>query len=145
MTRRWYFLLGSWVALTACQRRLRPTTITLEARWKLQLIIDSTFTKEGRFRARKEPPLKPDSHTHLLITKGNIVYQKRGAPSFPAVRPYTRQGDTLRIVTDDTTPADPVLVTVAFLDAHQLVLKLVQPHPRGWAYDYSTYTSFYTK
>jgi hypothetical protein len=142
MTRRWYFLLGSWVA---CQRRLRPTTITLEARWKLQRIIDSTFTKDGRLRARKELPLTPDSYTHLLITKRNIVYQKRGDHSFPSVQPYTRQGDTLRIVSVDTTPAHPVLVTVAFLDAHQLVLRLVQPHPRGWTYDYSTYTSFYTK
>jgi hypothetical protein len=145
MTRRWYFLVGSWVALAACQRRLEPTTTTLEARWKVQRIIDSTFTKQGHLRARKELSLKPDSYTHLLITKSHIVYQKRGNRYFPSVQPYTRQGDTLRIVSADTTPADPVLVTIAFLDAHHLVLRLVQPHPRGWAYDYTTYTSFYTK
>ena len=82
---------------------------------------------------------------HLLITKGNIAYQKRGDRSFSSVQPYTRQCDTLCIVSPDTTPVDPVLVTVAFLDAHQIVLRLVQPHPLGWNYDYSTYTSFYTK
>ena len=145
MTKRWCFLLGSWAALTACQRRLGPTTTTLEARWELQSIVDSTFTKEGRLRTRKDTPLEPSSYTHLLITQRHFVYQKRGDASFATSHPYTRQGNTLRIVSADTTPADPVLVTVAFLDAHQLVLRLVQPHPPGWRYDYSTYTSFYTR
>ncbi|MFC6226051.1 hypothetical protein ACFP2F_22600 [Hymenobacter artigasi] len=145
MTKRWCFLLGSWAALTACQRRLGPTTTPLEARWKLQSIVDSTFTKEGRLRAREELPLKPSSHTHLLIAKRCLVYQKRGDRSFALSQPYTRQGDNLRIVSADTPPGDPVLVTIAFLDAHRLVLRLVQPYPPGWRYDYSTYTSFYTR
>lgn len=75
----------------------------------------------------KELPLKPDSCTHLLITKGHIIYQKRGDRSFPSVQPYTRQGNTPRIVSADTTPADPGLVTIAFLEAHHLVLRLHQP------------------
>ena len=145
MTKRWCFLLVGWAALTAYQRQLGTTTTTLEARWKLQSIVDSTFTKEGRLRTWKELPLKPSSYTHLLITKNHLVYQKRGDRSFASSQPYTRQGDTLRIVLADTTPADPVLVTIAFLDAHRLVLRLVQPHPPGWRYDYSTDTSVYTR
>jgi hypothetical protein len=145
MTKRLCLLLGSWAASTACQRQLGTTTTTFEARWKLQRIVDSTFTKEGRLRTRKELPLKPTSYTHLLITKSQLVYQKRSDHSFASSQPYTRQGDTLRIVSADTTPTDPVLATIAFLDAHHLVLRLVQPHPPGWRYDYSTDTSFYTR
>lgn len=148
MNKHWFFFACGWGALAACQFRGVSPTAALEGRWKLRGITDSTFTREGQLRARKELPLKPNSYTHLVITPRHMVYHKRGDPSFARGQPqvYTRQGDTLRIVTADASPADgPLLVTVAFLDAHRLVLRLVQSHPPGWQYDYSTYTSYHTR
>ncbi|MET4074318.1 hypothetical protein [Hymenobacter sp. UYCo722] len=147
MNKHWFLFACGWGVLAACKFRGVPPTAALEGRWKLRGITDSTFTREGHLRARKELPVTPNSYTHLVITPHHIVYHKRGDRFFNSAQPYTRQGDTLRIVTAaDATPADgPLLVTVALLDAHWLVVRLVQPHPPGWRYDYSTYTSYYTR
>jgi hypothetical protein len=146
MNKHWFLFACGWGVLAACQFRAVPPTAALQGRWKLRSITDSTFTREGHLRARKELPVTPNSYTHLVITPRHLVYHKRGDRSFTLAQPYTRQGDTLRIVTADAAPADgPLRVTVALLDAHRLVLRLMQPHPPGWRYDYSTYTSYHTR
>lgn len=137
------FFFICWAALSACQRAAVPTT--LEGNWKVQRIVDSTFTREGHLRTRKELPLKPHGFTHLTITKSHLVYHKRGDRSFTTGQPYTRQGDTLRIVSADTTPEDPVVVTITLLSAHRLVLNLREPHSPDSKYDYSKYNSFFKR
>jgi phosphotransferase system HPr-like phosphotransfer protein len=134
-----YVLLCCLVVLLACQR---PVTFpTLEGHRKEQQILESFYSRQGTLRARKRLLPTASSFAALTITKDALVYHFRGDSTYPVVQPFSRQGDTLRIVADGEKQQS-IITTIKLLSAHQLVLHLAQPYSPDSSYNYSEYDTF---
>jgi hypothetical protein len=134
-----YLMLCCLIVSMACQRQV--SSPTLEGRWKEQQTREATYTRDGTLRTRKRSLPTARSYAALTITKDAMVYHFRGDSTYSVVQPYSRQGDTLRIVVDGEKQ-DPFITTIKLLSAHQLVLHFTQPHSPDSSYDYSEYDTF---
>ena len=134
-----YLLLCCPVVPMACQRQV--SSPALEGRWEEQQILEAIYSREGTLRARKRSLPTASSFATLTITKDALVYHFRGDSAYTVVQPYSRYGDTLRVVADGEKQ-NPIITTIKLLSAHQLVLHLTQPHSPDSSYDYSEYDTF---
>ena len=134
-----YLLLCCLVVPMACQRQV--SSPALEGRWKEQQILEAIYSREGTLRIRKRSLPTASSFAVLTITKDALVYHFRGDSTYTVVQPYSRQGDTLRVVADGEKQ-HPIITTIKLLSSHQLVLHLTQPHSPDSSYDYSEYDTF---
>ncbi|WP_143436680.1 hypothetical protein [Hymenobacter crusticola] len=71
-----------------------------------------------------------------------MIYHFQGDSIYSITNPYTRRGDTLRIVLDGDPPEDPFIETIVRLRAHHLHLHVTQPHSIDSIYDYAEYDTF---
>jgi hypothetical protein len=137
-----YLMLCCPIVFMACQRQV--SSPTLEGRWKEQQTREATYTRDGTLRTRKRSLPTARAYAALTITKDAMIYHFRGDSTYSVVQPYSRQGDTLRIVVDGEKQ-DPFITTIKLLSAHQLVLHFTQPHSPDSSYDYSEYNTFLTR